>query len=178
MRELSTQKKLVVAKSIPDHAGRLRRCAARDGQAAKLSEKAKRAKYDRAGIGDLPNTELLPFAVEDAGRFGGAARKHIHDLAAHAMRAGVCEPWFFYSAYVPQLNAALMEGNMIHARAVRKNILNALPGIAGENIDAWAGGPPAWFVNADGPMGMMDAFAVEEEVEEEEDDDEEDLQGV
>ena len=90
-----------------------------------------------------------------------------------------CEPWFFYSAYVPQLNAALMEGNMIHARGVRKNILNALPGIAGENIDAWAGGPPAWFVNADGPMGMMDAFAAaEEEEEEEEDDDEEGPWGV
>ena len=49
------------------------------------------------------------------------------------------------------------------------------------NIDAWAGGPPAWFVNADGPMGMMDAFAAEEEeeeVEEEDDDDEEGPWGV
>jgi hypothetical protein len=172
---------VVVAKSIPDQAAGLRRCAVRDGQAAKRVEAVKRGKYDRAGIGDLPNTVLLPFAVEDAGRFGGAARKHIHDLAAHAMRTGVCEPWFFYSAYVPQLNAALMEGNMIHARTVRKKILEAPSGIAGENIDAWAGGPPAWFVNADGPMGMMDAFAaeeVEEEEEEEEDDDEEGPWGV
>jgi hypothetical protein len=172
---------VVVAKSIPTHAAGLRRCAARDGQAAKRVEAVKRAKYDRAGIRNLPNTVLIPFAVEEAGRFGGAARKHIHDLAAYATRVGVCEPWFFYSAYVPQLNAALMEGNVLHARTVRRNILDALPGIAGENIDAWAGGPPAWFVNADGPMGMMDAFAAEEEeeeVEEEDDDDEEGPWGV
>ena len=55
--------------------------------------------------------------------------------------------------------------------------LDALPGIAGENIDAWAGGPPAWFVNADGPMGMMDAFAAEEEEEEEEEEDDDDEEG-
>ena len=104
-------------------------------------------KYDAAGINNLNNTVLVPFAVSDAGRYGNRARKHLKALARFAQRVGYCETWFFWSAFVPQLNATLMEGNMRMVRMARKNIMDKRRNAVGENAAPWAGGAPHWYVD-------------------------------
>jgi hypothetical protein len=158
---------VVGAQSVSNSAERLRRHAVRDGAAARAAEKKKRDKYAAAGIGDLNNVKLIPFALEDGGRIGPAARKHLADLAEYCKRVGYCEPWFFWSAFAPQINTALMEGNLRQVRMARKNIVDVvLGGAVAVNAEEWAGGPPHGFdeVMVPGVMEVVDDDDAEAEL--------------
>ena len=138
---------VLVAQPVVHSAQLLLRHAARNGAAARRGEQRKRAKYAAAGIGNLPNTVLVPFVVEQGGRLGSQAKKHLSDMAAHAQRTGYCEPWFFFQSIAPGINAALIEGHLQQVRAARRNILTALRGGGGggDGGEPWAGAAPHWW---------------------------------
>ena len=118
-----TDADVTVVTALHGNAGARANAATVDGWSARRAERAKRAHYAAAGLGNIAGASLFPLVFEQGGRMGAATKAFLRLLAQYGQDSGWAPRWFFYWSQAAKLNAALIEGNYKKVVAVRRHNL-------------------------------------------------------